>query len=441
MFIKASQSQCLLFPPKEDVGASGWMAFMQLGLYSKLDTTDYQHFVPYYNERRFSHTWVLGKSGFGKSTALIRWAVDDLIKGDGLAFFDPHGDAVDTILLHVPPERRHDVVLIDIADRNYPVGFNVLHNVAEQDRAFVASSIVDTFKSLWGDSWGPQLEQFLYNGIAALLEVPDGTLVGLKYLLTSPTYRKEVLSFVSDPVIRDFWQTDFEELMPVREQRQRTLSTLNKIGALVADSRIRNVIGQPVSTIDFRALMDNRKILLISLPQGKLGIQKSALIGALLMSQLHLSALGRCSVNPFHIYADEAHHFGTNTLEEMLSGIRKRHVSMVIAHQYVDQLSPSLKAALIGTVATIVGFRMGATDAAILKDEFMHASNDLTLVGLNPYMACVRSGSASDIITMPEIQSPKFEESTALIRKFTRQQYANQRSQVEKRIKRFIANT
>ena len=233
---------------------------MRLGLYEKLSRTQYAHSVPIYNNVRFSHTWVLGKTGYGKSTALENWAIEDILNGDGVAFFDPHGDSIDSILLHIPPERRDAVVLFDLSDRNYPIGFNVLHGVSETDRPFVASSIVDTFKSIWADSWGPQLEQFLYNGVAALIEVPDGTLVGLKYLLTSARYRKQVLSFVSDRVIRDFWQTDFAIHMPEREQRQRTLSTLNKIGALISDPRVRNVIGQPVPTLKARMTVVSTKI-------------------------------------------------------------------------------------------------------------------------------------------------------------------------------------
>lgn len=157
-----------------------------------------------YNSRRFTHTWVLGKSGVGKTTALLRWAIDDILAGDGVAFFDLHGDAAQELLDYIPPHRRGDVLFYDPSDRDFPIGFNILDRVPQQNKPFIASSIVDTFKSIWGHSWGPQLEMFLYASTAALLDVPNGTLLGIKFLLTSPTYRKRVLEYVQDPAIRDF---------------------------------------------------------------------------------------------------------------------------------------------------------------------------------------------------------------------------------------------
>ncbi len=159
---------------------------MQLGLLKRYNALTKDTYTPMYKNRRFSHTWVLGKSGVGKTTALVRWALDDIYNGEGLAFFDPHGDAIEEILSRTLPARRSDVILYDPSDFNYPIAFNVLYNVAEQRNPFVASAVVDCFKSIWKDSWGPQLEMFIYAGARALLDVPDGTLMGLKFLMTSP---------------------------------------------------------------------------------------------------------------------------------------------------------------------------------------------------------------------------------------------------------------
>jgi type IV secretory pathway TraG/TraD family ATPase VirD4 len=412
------------------------LSLMELGLrtYINPNTREILEQIPIYNTRRFQHTWVIGKTGTGKSTTLERWAIDDILAGEGLAFFDPHGDAADTILLHIPPHRRRDVMLFDPSDRDFPIGFNIFHNVPIHRRPFVASSVVDCFKSIWGHSWGPQLEMFLYAGAAALLDVPDGTLLGLKFLITSPTYRKRVLSHIQDPAIKDFWETDFEEHMPEREQRERTLSTLNKIGALISDPTIRNAIGQPTTSINFKDIMDNQKILIVSLPQGKLGIEKSALIGALLMSHLHLTALSGTRT-PFHVYADECHHFGTQTLVEMLSGIRKFGVSLVLAHQYLGQLTPALRDALIGTVGTIVAFRLGVTDSKLLAPEIGQSLHDLA-----PYTASVRTDETYTL-DMPPISSPIYPSSPRRIRHRCRSQYAMPREHVETRIARFIQNT
>ncbi len=219
--------------------------------------------MPIYNRRRFSHTWVIGKTGVGKSTALVNWTLQDIMNGEGITFFDPHGDAAHDILLHIPPKRRNDVILYGPADQNYPISFNILDRLHPDRKPFVASSVVDAFKSIWGYSWVPQLEQFLYNGVAALLDTPDATLMGLKFLITSSEYRRRVISHTKDPVINDFWKTDFEELIPEREQRERTLSTLNKIGALISDPAIRNSIVQSRTALDLKDNIDNEQIFIV----------------------------------------------------------------------------------------------------------------------------------------------------------------------------------
>ena len=269
------------------------------------------------------------------------------------------------------------------------------------------------------------------------MDVPDGTLFGLKFLLTSARYRKRVISYIRDPVVADFWRTDFETHMPEREQRERTLSTLNKIGAMIADPAIRAVIGQPRSRIDLSAILANGGILIASLPQGQLGVEKSALVGSLLMSQLHLAALSRpvSDRGPFHIYV------GAATLPEMLSGIRKFGVSLVLANQYLDQLSPRLKAALVGTAGTLIAFRIGAIDAELIEPEFHLTNDDWSLCELAPFEAYVRTGHQTHRLTMPEADHPIYPSAPSRIRKFARAQYALPRAQVEARLARFIANT
>ncbi len=396
---------------------------------------------PVYNPHRFTHTWVLGKSGAGKPTAFLRWLVDDINAGDGVAFFDLHGDAADELLNYIPPHRRGDVLFYDPSDRDYPIGFNLLDTVPQHNKPFVASSVVDTFKSIWGYSWGPQLEMFLYASTAALLDVPNSTLLGIKFLLTSPAYRKHVLESVQDPAIRDFWETDFEKHMPEREQRERTLSTLNKIGAIISDPLIRNSVGQPRTAIDFKSILDHQRILIVSLPQGQLSITKASLIGALLLSNLHLTALGRTNRRPFHVYVDECHHFGTATLTEMLSGIRKFGVSLVLGHQYIDQVPKDFRAALIGTTGTLVSFRVGVTDAEILRQEFDLTRDDTPLTQLAPHTAYAKTDQRTYYLRMPPPLARRYPTSATKIVNAARHRHAVPREKVETRLTRFIKNT
>jgi hypothetical protein len=397
--------------------------------------------APVDNSARFTHTWVLGKSGVGKTTTLLRWAIDDIHAGQGVAFFDLHGDAARELLAYIPPSRRGDVIYYDPSDRDYPIGFNVLDRVPDAQKPFVASSVVDTFKSIWGTSWGPQLELFLYASTAALLDVPNGSLLGIKFLLTSTTYRRRVLTHVRDPAIREFWETDFAKHMPQREQRERTLSTLNKIGAIVSDPLLRNSIGQPRSALNLRDILDAQKILIVALPQGQLSITKASLIGALVLSALHLTALGRSNRAPFHVYIDECHHFGTATLTEMLSGIRKFGVSLVLGHQYIDQVPDAFRAALIGTVGTTVAFRVGVNDAAILAEEFGLNREDVALTQLAPFRAYAKTDRATYYLRMPPSPARQYPASPTKILNAARYRYGAPRASVEARINRFITNT
>jgi hypothetical protein len=416
---------------------------MQLGLIRQFDPhRREEYFTPFEisAERRLQHLFVIGRTGTGKSTALKNFISQDIESGAGCAFFDPHGDDTLQLLSLVPPDRQKDVILYDPSDFDFPIGFNPLHNVPPERRPFVASAVVDCFRAIWGHSWGPQVEMFVYAGVAALLDMPDGTLMGLKFLLTSRTYRTRVLSYVRDPAVRDFWETDFETHMPEREQRERTLSTLNKIGALIADPAIRNSIGQSKSSIKFADIFDQRKIFIARLPQGELGIEKSSLIGALLLSNFHLVALQRKDRTPFHLYLDEFHHFGNGTVIEMLSGIRKFGISLTIACQYLDQLSPAMKSAVLGTVGTMLAFRTGALDAETLSPEFALTRDDTPLAALPPYRAVARTDRTIEL-RMPPIPDEGRPMMVRKIRARCRSQCALPRPIIEERITRFIRNT
>lgn len=391
-------------------------------------------------ERRLQHLFVIGRTGTGKSTALKNFILQDIETGAGCAFFDPHGDDALQLLSLVPPSRQQDVVLYDPSDFDFPIGFNPLSRVPLYRRAFVASAVVDCFRAIWGHSWGPQVEMFIYAGVAALLDRPDGTLMGLKFLLTSPRYRARVLADVQDPAIRDFWETDFETHMPEREQRERTLSTLNKIGALIADPAIRNSIAQVRTKIDFEAILSQRKIFIARLPQGELGIEKSSLIGALLLSNFHLQALRRKDRTGFHLYLDEFHHFGNDTIVEMLSGIRKFGVSLTLACQYLDQLTPAMRAAILGTVGTMLAFRTGSLDGKALTPEFVLQHDETALSTLPPYCAYVRTDRTVEL-HMPDLVTPATERTVRAIRRRCRSQLSLPREVIEERIARFIRNT
>jgi hypothetical protein len=323
------------------------------------------------------------------------------------------------------------VVYFNPADSDYPIGFNPLARVESDRRPLMASAIVDALHSLWPDSWGPQLEMFLQAACAALLEARNATLPGISLLLTDPGYRASVLRQVGDLGVRNFWERDFVH-MPEREQRERSLSTLNKIGQFLNDFRLRNILGQPQGGLDIDAVLAERKVFIANLAQGQLGIGKSRLLGALLIVSFHMAALRRRERTPFHLVVDEFHSFGNATFAEMLSGARKFGLSLTLAHQYLEQLGDTLKAALIGTVGTIVSFRIGVRDAEILAPELDRKLSDLT--GLAAHRALVRTGDVTVELNMPPLAAKIFPSASRRIQNRCRNELAVPRAVAERRV-------
>jgi hypothetical protein len=420
---------------------------MQLGQHYEYERAK-QHSAPYFDlpeTERLYHLWILGKTRMGKSTLLRSILAQDILAGRGCALFDPHGDLARDLLLLIPPERREDVVYFNPADRDYPMAFNVFEFCPLEQRDLAAENIMDAFRHIWdiGPST-PQLEQILFNAIRAVLDVPDGTLLSVKFMLTSHRYRNRVLGYVTDPIIQNFWAEDFNRLTP-RDQYERALSTLNKIGQLIADRTVRNIVGQPTGTkgtdqtvaLDFGQLMDG-KIFIANLDRAKLGKRKSAMLGALLLAKFNTTAMGRETRTPFHIVLDECHTFGSAVFVDMLAGIGKFGLSLTLCHQYIDQLDEELREALIGNVGTTLAFKIGTSDARLIEPEFFQVS-DKELTNSRPYSAYVTTANATQRLWMPPPDLKKYAESPQKIIDRCRNELARPREQVEKRIERFIA--
>src|SRR3984893_203828 len=150
------------------------------------------------------HVYIIGKTGSGKTTLLRNLIVQHIAAGDGVGLIDPHGDLSEELLDHIPPPRADDLVYFNPGDLDYPIGLNPLHDVPVDDRHLVASGIVAALKGIWRDSWGPRLEYLLYYDIAALLECPNTSLIGVNRMLTDADYRRRIVTKVRDPFVRGF---------------------------------------------------------------------------------------------------------------------------------------------------------------------------------------------------------------------------------------------
>lgn len=351
---------------------------------------------------RRRHIYLIGKTGVGKSNCIENMVISDIQKGRGVALVDPHGESVEKVIKYIPSNRVNDVVYFNPSDTQYPIAFNILEEVNPQYKNLIASGLVGVFKKIWADSWGPRLEYILMNTILALLENPGSTLLGITRLLVDKAYRKKIVSNLTDPIVKAFWVDEYANY----NERFRTeaISPIqNKVGQFLSSAIIRNIVGQPKSTIDMRNIMDSKKILLMNLAKGRIGEENSALLGAMMITKLQLAAMSRVDIleeerEDFYLYVDEFQNFSTESFANILSEARKYRLNLTIAHQYIEQLGDVVKAAVFGNVGTIVCFRVGAEDADFLEKEFepYFLLNDLVnLPKYNVYMKLMIDGIAS----------------------------------------------
>jgi len=395
---------------------------------------------------RYRHVYIIGKSGVGKSVLLENMTLDDIRERRGVSVVDPHGEYVDYILDRIPSYRVNDVILFDLGDREYPIGFNVLEVSNDGQKPIVASGVVGVFKKIFGDSWGPRLEYWLNSAILALLDYPNATLMMIPRLYTDRAFRSEVLEHVKDPVIKARWINEFNTL-DQRQVNETIGSILNKVGQFLSSPIIRNIVGQPKSAINMRAAMDEGKILLIKLTKGAIGEDNMALLGSLLITQIQLAAMSRSDIidpekrRPFFLYVDEFQNFATDSFATILSEARKYRLSLTMANQFMAQLSDMVKDAILGNVGTLLSFRIGGTDAAVLAKEFAPVFDEQDLVNLDLYKIYLKlsidglTADAFSATTLPPIK--EITNNREKIIKLSRERYATKASFVEGKIADF----
>ncbi|MCZ7601654.1 MAG: type IV secretory system conjugative DNA transfer family protein [Melioribacteraceae bacterium] len=333
--------------------------------------------------------YIIGKTGTGKSSLLANMALSDINNGYGLAVIDPHGDLIDHLLSVIPKHRLEDTVYLDVGSRSHSISFNPLSQIPRQNHSVVVSGLISVFKKIWSEFWGPRLEHILRHSLFTLLDYPTATLLDIPLLLTNKTFRTSVITHVGDEAIRAFWHNEFEKYSPwLRSDAVSPI--LNKIGQFLTSPILRNIVGQRANKLKFRSLMDQKKIVLINLSKGTVGEDISSLLGSLFSTYFYLSALSRASLDeseriPFYLYIDEFQNFLTHSFSNMLSETRKYGLNLVLAHQFMNQLNPVIRDAVVGNIGTLISFRVGLDDADYLKKEFYPFFTDTDLINLPNY--------------------------------------------------------
>ncbi len=333
-----------------------------------------EHFFGVKTVDRRRHLYIIGKTGMGKSTLLENMVYSDIHDGRGVAVIDPHGDLADYVLRIIPQSRVNDVIVFNPSDRDFPISFNMLECTNPDQRNLVASGLLGVFKKMYADSWGPRLEHILRNTILALTEYPGATMLGILRMLTDPLYREKVVEKVTDPVVKSFWVEEFAR-MNEKFRTEAVAPIQNKVGQFLSSALIRNILGQPKSSLNVRFAMDTKKIIVVNLSKGKIGEDNSALLGAMLVTKFQLDAMSRADVPEsqrvdFYLYVDEFQNFATESFATILSEARKYKLNLTMANQYIEQMPEEVQAAVFGNVGSLFTFQVGFTDAEYIAQQF-----------------------------------------------------------------------
>lgn len=350
-------------------------------------------------EDRMRHTYIIGKTGTGKSEFLKQMIMQDIRAGEGLAVIDPHGDLIEDIMQMVPPERAEDVILFDPSDLERPMGFNMLEAQTEDQKHFVVNSIIGLMYKLFDPNKtgiiGPRFEHAVRNAMLTVMYEPGSTFIEVVRILTDPNYVQELLPKVQDPIIRRYWTDQIAQTSDFHKSEVLDY-IVSKFGRFVTNRMIRNIIGQSDSAFNFRQVMDEGKILLVNLSKGKIGEENASFLGLVLVPKILVAAMSRQDVpmdqrRDFFLYVDEFQNFATPDFAQILSEARKYRLSLIVANQFIGQMEEEVKNAVFGNVGTIASFRVGVTDANYLQHEFQPTFNESDLINIERFNAYMRT--------------------------------------------------
>lgn len=354
---------------------------------------------------RTRHHYIIGQTGTGKSAFISSMARQDIINGDGVCVVDPHGDLIEEILQFVPPHRAKDVIIFDPSDTERPMGLNMLEAKTPEQQDMASSQATEIFIKIFGDEiFGPRIQHYFRNACLTLMEDPDegATLIDVPRIFVDDEFMRYKVSKVKNPVVKSFWTHEYANTGD-RERQEMIPYFSAKFGPFITNSIMRNTIGQAKSGFNIREIMDNQKILLVNLSKGKLGGLNTQLLGLVLVAQIQQAAMSRVDIpeadrKDFYLYVDEFQNFATDTFCSILSEARKYKLCLIMAHQYIGQLtvtkmgstSSQIRDAVFGNVGTLQSFKIGAEDAEYLAKEYAPVLTEQDVIGIANYKAYIK---------------------------------------------------
>ena len=407
------------------------------------------------NDRR-RHTYVIGATGMGKSVLLTNLAYQDMCDGRGFCFIDPHGDAVETILSKVPAERMDDVILFEPGNLDHPVGMNMFEFQTEDQKDFIVQEGINMLTSLYDPGnqgiFGPRAQHMFRNAALLLMSDPEGgTFIDIPRCFIDPEFVKSKLKYVTDKTVYDYWTKEFPASQKSNDAGEVTSWFVSKWGPFLSNKMMRNILGQPKSGFNIREIMDNKKILLVNLSKGKTGELNAKLLGMIFVMKFQAAAMSRADTpederQDFCLFVDEFQNFATESFESILSEARKYRLNLVLANQFMTQLTDKIREAILGNVGTIMCGRIGVTDAELMEKAFQPVFNAEDLHKI-PNHEAVTTVLMFGLPTSPftiKLLPPLGEESAELMqrmREYALSRFGRPRAEVEEEIDRRLAAT
>lgn len=411
---------------------------------------------------RRRHTYIIGKSGVGKSVMLASMAIQDITNGEGVCMIDPHGDLINDVISRIPPERAEDVILFAPADTERPLALNLLEYDSryKEQKSFVINEMIKIFDKLYDlkQTGGPIFEQYIRNAMLLVMDDPTtgSTLMEIPKVLADADFRKMKLENCKDPTVVDFWRKEAEKAGGEAALANVVPYITSKLTSFISNDIMRPIIGQQRSSFNLREVMDRKKILLVDLSKGLVGETNAHLLGMIIVGKILMAALSRTDLpqlqrEDFYLYIDEFQNFTTDSINSILSEARKYNLNLIIAHQYLGQLvkgqDTSIRDAVFGNVGTWVLFKIGSEDAQVMEKEFAPVFNQYDLINIDKYTAYVkllidnaasRPFSMQSVWPLPGIERP---EMINKIKSLSRLKYGQDRELIEAEIMKRTQNT
>jgi plasmid stability protein len=344
------------------------------------------------------HTYFIGQTGTGKSSLLENLAFQDMMDGRGFAFIDPHGDSAEKLLGMIPKERVEDVIYFCPSEMDTPIGLNLFEFETQDQRDFLIQEAIAMLYRLYDPGHtgiiGPRYEHWFRNAALTIMSDPNGsTFIDVPQVFNDQSFTDEKLKYVNDQTVLDFW---YKEMAQTSEANKSEVLGwfVSKFGAFLSNEMMRNIIGQTKSGFNMREIMDNKKILIVNLSKGQTGELNSQLLGMIFVMKFQVAAMGRASVpedqrEDFTLYVDEFQNFATDSFATILSEARKYRLNLVLANQFMTQLTENIREAILGNIGTVISGRIGITDAEILQKKFMPIFDAEDLTKLPNYQTIV----------------------------------------------------